>query len=127
MSVWLCIEPEKDPKVEDAHYLQASSLSNLERYDDAYAATVKLMGSVGDPSDRAIRLRGFLCTKMTNPNFIEAREMFSRLVDMFPEDLNVRLERACCYISIQEWDLALEDLDFILYYQPALQHVVCLR
>lgn len=37
------------------------------------------------------------------------------------------MQRACCYLCIHGWKRAVEDLSIILYYQPNLLNVMCIR
>lgn len=77
--------------------------------------------------ERIVRLNGFICTKVQPPRFSEAVENFDFLVQAHPEDMNSYLQRACCFMSLQQWDKAVADYSYILDYQPHLTHVVCLR
>lgn len=37
------------------------------------------------------------------------------------------MQRACCFVCLQEWDRAIADYTLIIDFQPNLLHVICMR
>ena len=118
---------EIDARCEEAYYCWASILSREKRWNEAYAMLKQLMATVDRPSAEPFRLNALVCSRLRPPKLQEAIESCNMLVEMYPEDLNALLERACMLSCAQDWDAAIKDMTYILLYQPKLTNVRCLR
>ena len=116
-----------DPHCEEAHYCLACIYARQERYVDAYMQLKQLMAEVDNPSPDAFRLNGLVAAKLLPPRLIEAVDSCNAMVQMWPEDMNALLQRACSMACAQDWDQAIKDLSTVLLFQPSLHHVRCLR
>jgi tetratricopeptide (TPR) repeat protein len=64
---------------------------------------------------------------MVPPDFADGIDILSRVVDEFPEDLNLRLHRALVRCCNNDFSSAVQDFSMILTYQPTLDLVQYLR
>lgn len=86
-----------------------------------------ILGVLGDQRLNTRRLRGYVATKMIPPDFSDGIDALSRIVDEFPEDLNMLLHRALIRCCANDFTGAVSDFTMILNYQPTLDLVQYLR
>ena len=116
-----------DGSNETGFYLLALSLTARNKYEQAYQELKIALAIVLEPREEMIRLNAYICSKIEIPRYTEAFENFDHLVTRYPEDMNAVLQRGCALSCLQDWTRAIEDFTFILYYQPDLPNVLCLR
>lgn len=120
-----CIESY--PKTEDGYYVLACCLAREKKYKEAYEIMNEMMSIVDVPSPHSYRLNGQLCAKLPMPPLYEATFSANSAYEAQPEDMDMLLQRACSHAMSQNWTDAIKDYSTILYYQPYLTNVLCLR
>lgn len=98
-------------------YMLGCSLSKLQQWEEAYTELSRLI-AICDPFDDAYKLRAYIgFNRMKPPKYEQSLLDMFHLLALYPNDLDLVLQRACIYIGLQDWDHAIEDFDYILYYQ----------
>lgn len=73
---------------QDGHYLIACAYAARENYLEAYMQLQLVIATVEEPNENVYKLKGFLCSKISPPNYVEGLETFDALVQQYPEDMN---------------------------------------
>ena len=110
----------------DGRYIMACVHARHQNLTAAYGELITL-GVLGDQRLNTRRLRGYVATRMLPPDFADGCDALSRIVDEFPEDLNLLLHRALIRCCANDFTGALSDFGLILSYQPTLDLVQYLR
>jgi tetratricopeptide (TPR) repeat protein len=110
----------------DGRYIMACVLVRKNSLVAAYEQ-LTMLGVLGDQRLNTRRLRGYVATRMVPPDFADGIDILSRVVDEFPEDLNLRLHRALVRCCNNDFSSAVQDFSMILTYQPTLDLVQYLR
>ena len=118
---------EMYPKTEDSYYVLSCCLVREKKYQEAYDVMNEMMSTIDVPSPHAYRLNGQICSKLETPPLAEANFSANSAYEAAPEDMDTLLQRACSYAMSQHWEDAERDFTTILYYQPYLTNVLCLR
>jgi tetratricopeptide (TPR) repeat protein len=109
----------------------AASYSCLHEYQNAYDVLNKVLAlGKGRVLDEIYVLHAQLCIKLhsnTVSLWPQAVNDYDYLIGEHPEDMNFVLQRGMVNCMLQEFDTAIADFDYILYYQPSLSTVLCLR
>lgn len=79
----------EDSRNNAGYYLLSSSLTQRERYEEAFKELKFAVATIEDPLEDIVRLKAYLCLKINPPNIVEARETFDDLVHKHPEDMNM--------------------------------------
>jgi len=119
------------PNDNDVSYILASSYSMLTLYEKAFDQLTITLSLGNDPiMDEIYILHAHLCFKLhshTKSLYPQAIADYDYLIQKYPEDMNYVLQRGTVYSCMHEFESAIEDFSFILYYQPSLPNVLCLR
>lgn len=116
---------------QDANFILASALTSQNQYQQAYDVlnAVLALGK-GTILDEIYVLHAQLCIKLhsnTTSLWPQAVIDYNYLIEQHPEDMNFVLQRGMVQCLLQEFDKAIADFDYVLWYQPSLGTVLCLR
>ena len=79
---------EQMPTNEDAFYLKACSLCQLQNYHEAYMVLKEMTSKIETPRDDAIQLNGFIIAKLTPPLYQEGVNGFDYLINKHRRDFH---------------------------------------
>ena len=85
------------------------------------------MATIDVPSAHSYQLHGLVLVQLKKPLLMDAIFNANAAYTAQPWDLELLLQRACTYAMAQHWEAAESDYNTILYYQPDLTNVICLR
>jgi|TARA_B110000090_G_scaffold205037_1_gene252095 hypothetical protein len=115
------------PIIEDGYYIYACCIAREKKWQETYMILKELMSNIESPSSLAFKLNCCICMKLELPPLSEAVFAANTNYEANPHDMEALLQRAASYSMSQDWDSAVKDYTTILYYQPYLQLVRCLR
>ena len=139
--LWLL---ERDARSVEIRYMLASCYVHLRRYDAAFAELTHLIGLDAETLHVSVyKLHAMVCTRVRPHRYALAITDYNYLIALHPFDMNLvrrylcspvailfphqYLEQAYLLVSLQEYDLALDNLTHILRYESNSVGVLCFR
>jgi tetratricopeptide (TPR) repeat protein len=104
--------------MEDVYYIQACCWSQIKNFSAAITILDAAYVCLPKTTSNFVRLYGYICTKLDPPRLESAIDSFSEVIKRNSQDLDAYLERASCYCCLQDYSLAIKDLNRVLAFRP---------